>query len=219
VIQCNGTKEIKSIYYSVKLGVEYKFKIISESGEEKEETILINDYYYNITKNLGEGISIDNNAVKAAYNKNYQATITVKEGYVIETLEVKMDGQPITVDKTTGLINIEQVTGDIEITAAAKKVEIQITEPIIATTTTETTSVDDNSQIKGTILYINFSASLEGEKCAIVNKDDGKAVPYLVTTNGKYVFVVTGTYNDNSITKEIEVTVNKYQAAYKYCEI
>ena len=36
---------------TIQLGVEYRVKIISKSGEEKIETILISDYYHIITKN------------------------------------------------------------------------------------------------------------------------------------------------------------------------
>lgn len=43
--------------------------------------------------------------------------------------------------------------------------------------------------------------------------DKSKTVPYEITKNGKYTFIVTGTYNEKIITKEIEVLVNKYQAA------
>ena len=122
IIYCNGNEEFAKDY-EVQLGVECKVKIISKGGQVKEETILINDYYHKITKNLGEGISIDNLAVEAAYNKPYQATITAGNEYVIDTLKVTMGGQEVAVDKETGVINIEKVTGDIEITTTAKKVE------------------------------------------------------------------------------------------------
>ena len=100
---------------TIQLGVEYRVKIISKSGEEKIETILISDYYHIITKNLDEGVSIDNISIKAAYNKPYKATITAKEGYTIDKIIVTIE--TVTVDETTGVINIEKVTGDITITA------------------------------------------------------------------------------------------------------
>ena len=200
-------KEEVGIDYTVTLGVEYKFKITSGNGQEKEETILIGDYYHKITKNLGEGISIDNTAVKAAYNKPYQATITARDEYVIDTIKVTMGGQEVAVDKETGVINIEKVTGDIEITATAKKLEIQITTPIVNTDVNATSSLGANTP-KGTTLYINFKATIEGTNCTIE-----PSVPYSVTSNGKYKFTATGTYQNKTITKEIEVTVNQYQSA------
>ncbi len=114
-------KEQVGIDYSVELGVEYKVKITSESGEVVEKTIKIDDYYYKITKNIGEGLKIDNTAIKAAWNKPYQATITAEGYYIIDTIAVTMGGQVVAVDKTTGVINIDKVTDDIEIKATSSK--------------------------------------------------------------------------------------------------
>ena len=134
--EINGIKEVQmpdgTIYpynkneqvgidYSVELGVEYKVKITSESGEVVEKTIKIDDYYYKITKNIGEGLKIDNTAIKAAWNKPYQATITAEGYYIIDTIAVTMGGQVVAVDKTTGVINIDKVTDDIEIKATSSK--------------------------------------------------------------------------------------------------
>ena len=41
VIQCYGTREEKGIDQEIEVGTEYKFKVISTSGKEREETILI----------------------------------------------------------------------------------------------------------------------------------------------------------------------------------
>ena len=206
-------KEQVGIDYSVELGVEYKVKITSESGEVVEKTIKIDDYYYKITKNLGEGIKIDNTAIKTAWNKPYQATITTEEDYIIDTITVTMGGQAVTVDKTTGVINIDKVTDDIEITATAKKLEIKYTVIAVNTLPSDTTSLGANTQPKGRTLYINIIANLEETKCNVINKDDKKSVPYAITKNGKYIFIVTGTYNGKTITEEKEVLVNQYQAA------
>ena len=63
-------------------------------------------------------------------------------------------------------------------------------------------------QTKGaTTLYINFIATLEGTSCTIE-----PVVPYQVTSNGNYKFTASGTYNGKTVTKEIEVTVNQYEA-------
>ena len=137
-IECFGRTEYAKDNCEVEIGVEYKVKITSKSGETKEEIIYI---------------------------------------------------EP----------------------------EIEIAEPYIGTSSTEldsTKSVADNSQTRGTTLYINFSATLKGTNCTITLKDDtSKTVPYAVTNNGKYTFTVTGIYNGKTITKDIEATVNKYQSA------
>ena len=138
----NGTREEKGIDQEIEVGTEYKYKVISTSGKEREETILI------------------------------EPEIIVGDAY-------------------------------------------------IGTSTTETNStksVPDNSQTKGTTLYINFKATLEkfGTACTVKLKDgtDSDTLPYAITKNGTYTFVVTGTYGNNkTITKEVEVKVNKYQAA------
>ena len=137
----NGTREEKGIDQEIEVGTEYKFKVISTSGKEREETILI------------------------------EPEIIVGDAY-------------------------------------------------IGTSTTETNStksVPDNSQTRGTTLYINFTATLEkygASACTVKLKDgtDLDTLPYVITKNGTYKFVVIGTYENNkTIKKEIEVKVKKYQ--------
>lgn len=142
IVECYGTKKEKAIDYTIEVGIEYKFKIISVSGKEREEIILI---------------------------------------------------EP------------EIITG----------------EAYIGTSTTDTnsgSSVKDNSQIKGTTdLYINFTARLEkfDTECKIKLKDgiEENVLPYKINKNGIYIFIATGTYNGKTVTKTIEVKVNKYKSA------
>ena len=138
----NGTREEKGIDQEIEVGTEYKFKVISTSGKEREETILI------------------------------EPEIIVGDAYIGTS------------------------TAD----------------------TNASNSVANNSQTRGTTLYINFTARLEkfGTACTVKLKGgaDSDTLPYAITKNGTYTFVVTGTYGNNkTITKEIEVKVNKYQAA------
>ena len=220
----SGTKEQISIDYEVELGQEYKFVITTGDGNKTEKIIKIDDYYYNVTKDFGENVTIDNNATKVAYNKTYEATISITDYYyVITGLTVTMGDKTITtsgndvVDINTGKIKIEKVTDNINIKVTTKKLVISATTPYIGASTTitdATKSVANSSQTRGTTLYINFTAKLEGTACTITLKDDtSKTLPYAVTSNGTYTFVATGTYDGKTITKEIEVAVNKYQAA------
>ena len=138
----NGTKDQKGIDQEIEVGTEYKFKVISTSGKEREETILI---------------------------------------------------EP------------EIIVGDAYIGTST-------------TNTNASSSVANNSQTRGTTLYINFTATLEkfGTACTVKLKGgaDLDTLPYAITKNGTYTFVVTGTYGNNkTITKEVEVKVNKYQSA------
>lgn len=124
-IECFGKTEY-GLDYTVKFGEENKIKMISQDGTEQEETILIENYYHNITKNLAEGISIDNKAIKAANNQPYTAKITADENYALGKITVKMGETEIPVDQTTGEINIPNVTDDIEIIALTSGYEWEV---------------------------------------------------------------------------------------------
>ena len=218
----SGTKEQISIDYEVELGQEYKFVITTGDGNKTEKIIKIDDYYYNVTKDFGESVTIDNNATKAAYNKTYEAKVSTEGNYAITSLVVTMGGKTVTtsgndvVDVNTGKIKIEKVTDDINIKVITKKLEIQYTAIAVSTSNSASNkeSLEANTQEKGTTLYINIIATLEGNKCTVVLKaDNSKTVPYAVTENGKYTFIVRGTYNGKTIEEEKEVIVNQYMSA------
>ena len=217
-------KDYIAIDYTVELGKEYKFIITTGDDDKVEKTVKIDNYYYSITKTLGDNAKIDNNEIKAAYNKEYNATVIADGDYILTGLTVTMGGETITtsddnvVDISTGKIKIAKVTGDININVTTKKLEIQVTEPYIGEVSTETDpikSVKDNSQTRGTPLYINFKTTLEGRECKIALKDDTSSItfPYRITKNCKVTFVVTGIYEGKNIEKEIEIVVNKYKSA------
>ena len=112
--------------------------------------------------------------------------------------------------------NAGNVKKSNEVTVTTKKLEIVTTDAYIGTSKTETDatkSATDRSQKKGDSLYINFNATLEGINCKIALKGDPTLItlPYEVTTNGKITFVATGTYSGKTVTKEIEVTVEKFK--------
>ena len=210
------------IDYYVELGKEYKFVITTGDGNKTEKTIKIDDYYYNVTKTLAENAVIDNNATKAAYNKTYEATVSTEGNYAITGITVTMGGQAVTtsgnniVDINTGKIKIEKVTGDIDIKVTTKELKIQCTAVAVSksNSSTATSSEEANTIEKGTPLYINIIATLEGNKCTVVLKSDNtKTVPYQVSSNGKYIFKVSGTYNGKTVEEEKEVIVNQYMSA------
>ena len=121
IIYASGerTKKPIAINYTMDKEQDYLFQIISDNDDDTttDKTIRINDYYYNITKTLGKGLTISNTVTKVAYNEPYQATITAKENCSIDTISVTMGGE--IVDVTDGQINIEHVTGDIVINATS----------------------------------------------------------------------------------------------------
>ena len=207
------------IDYYVELGKEYKFVITTGDGNKTEKTIKIDDYYYNVTKTLAENAVIDNKATKAAYNKTYEATVSTEGNYAITGLTVTMGGQTVTtsgnnvVDVNTGKIKIEKVTGDIDIKVTTKELKIQCTAAVSKSNSpTVTSSEEANTIEKGKPLYINIIATLEGNKCTVVLKSDNtKTVPYQVSSNGKYTFKISGTYNGKTVEEEKEVIVNQYK--------
>ena len=218
----SGVEKKISIDYDVELGVEYRFVVTSGDGSKTEKIIKIDDYFYNVTKTLGDGTAVDNNATKASYNKIFEATVSTTGNYVITGLTVTMGGQNVTtsgndiVDINTGKIKIEKVTGDINITVTTKKLEIQYTAIAVSTSnsSSNTNSEKENTIEKGNTLYINIIATLEGNSCTVVSKaDNSKGVPYPVTANGKYVFKVSGTYNGKTVEEEKEVTLNQFKSA------
>ena len=114
--------------------------------------------------------------------------------------------------------NAGNVKKSNEVTVTTKKLEIVTTDAYIGTSKTETDStksVANNSQTRGTTLYINFTATLEGTACTVKLKDgtDSDKLPYAITKNGTYTFIASGIYNGKTVEKEIEVKVNKYKSA------
>lgn len=183
----NNRKEPVGIDYSVELGKEYKFVITTGDGNKTEKIIKIDDYFYNITKNFGEGVIIDNNITKISYNKTYKATIsTLYTCYEITDFMVTIGGQEATtlgnniVDINTGKISIERVTGDININVITKFDKDKLKDNIkINPSTTDWTNsniqVDvewgyDNDNIKkeistdNGITYNNYVGKFEIEK-------------------------------------------------------
>ena len=218
----SGVEKKISIDYDVELGVEYRFVVTSGDGSKTQKIIKIDDYFYNVTKTLGDGATIDNNTTKVAYNKPYEATVSTEGNYAITSLVVTMGGKTVTtsgndvVDINTGKIKIEKVTDDINIKVTTKELKIQYTAIAVSTSSSasNTSTLGANTQEKGKTLYINIIAKLEGNNCTVVLKtDNSKGVPYPVTGNGKYTFIVRGTYNGKTIEEEKEVIVNQYMSA------
>lgn len=65
----------------------------------------------------------------------------------------------------------------------------------------------------GHIEQCNGKKSVSRDCIIQLGEDEAKTVPSAITKNGKYTFIATGIYNGKTITKEIEITVNKYKSA------
>ena len=160
----------------------------------KDKEIKTDDYVF-IIKAPSEGEPDENNPYIVTIKKNNKLKSTV-----------------------TGTLSIDGKLKWEDVVNGESDAKIQITTPIIGITIDATTSVEDNSQTKGNTLYINFSATLEGENCTIQNKADNQSVPYAITQNGTYTFIVTGEYGGKIISKEVDIVVIKYNVLGAFVE-
>lgn len=71
---------------------------------------------FQITKNLSEGVSIDNKRKRIQKGEPYYATILVEDGVQLSKVEVKMGEEVISIDTENRQISIAQVTDNIVIT-------------------------------------------------------------------------------------------------------
>ena len=95
-----------------------KYEMADGSTIDIGELVLGTTAKYTITNNL-TNCKNSNNSTEITHGESYLATITANVGYEIESITVSMNGGNETV--TNGIIDIENVTGDIIITATAKE--------------------------------------------------------------------------------------------------
>lgn len=120
------TTEVKTLMLSLFKAVVYnnpEMQVTVDALEQKwtgsgsgegEETV-----YYIITNNL-TNVSNSNSAGAVAENTSYSATLTVNDGYEMESVTVTMGGTDITATAyANGVVTIENVTGNVVITANA----------------------------------------------------------------------------------------------------
>ena len=210
IIDCNGEHE-KEIEYTITLGQEYIIKIISEDESVDNEKIKIDSIPCNVTVELSIGAEMNNKSIVTDYGKTYENTITATGDYVITGITAKMDGGTLKVDNTTGRISTEKVTGDIQIIVTTQKMEISITEEVVNTSTSfGGKSEEKNSITAGSSAYIKLKAStnVNGASLTIEPK-----VPYLITKNGNYKFIITAQYNGKKVEMQKNVEVNQFEVA------
>lgn len=73
--------------------------------------------YYTITNLFDSYVHTSNTSSEILSGKSYYSTITVDDGYVIDSITVTMGGTPIEV--TNNQINIDSVTGNIVVAVDA----------------------------------------------------------------------------------------------------
>ena len=106
--------------------------------------------------NLLDNVTNSNAATTATGGGSYQATLSPAAHYAISSVVVLMDGVDVTssvYNSSTGVINIQYVTGDISITASASASEVMLTQ----TLTHVTSSVQDGYVPIGSALQVTYS--------------------------------------------------------------
>ena len=156
------------------------------------------------------------NPVKYTYVADTGDTTTKKIENITEMPYTVTDLQPATTYKVyvIAYYNSGNATESNKITVTTKDPEIVYETVAVNTTNNATTSAAADSITKGTTLYINIVAKLEGQACTVTLKEDStKTAPYAVTKNGRYTFTVKGTYNGKTIAGEKEVIVDQFNEA------
>ncbi len=172
-------------------GTEFSFQVGYREGNNANILIIIRDSTNGINRiELPDKDSIICNGKKEEIGIDYVVQIGVE--YIVKII----------------LPNGEEKQGVILVDP-----DIEISNIIIGTSIGATETVEDNSQTRGTKLYINFNATLEGELCTIEPN-----VPYEINRNGIYSFYITGIYDGRTIKKKIDVEVKKYQASVDYVQ-
>ena len=77
---------------------------------------------------------------------------------------------------------------------------------VVSDSTGAGSSLGEASTRKGTTLYIMLESTISGGTTTV-----SPEVPYAVTENGTYKFIVTGTVNGTAYTKEVSVEVNQFK--------
>ena len=104
------------------------------------------------------------------------------------TLTIEKNGYTVTVDDVGG--NAKITIGDI----------------IVSTNSDGTGAVEEASSVDvGETLYISFSHSIQGGTTTV-----SPSLPYAVSKNGTYKFIVTGTVNGKEYRKNVTVSVNQF---------
>jgi len=210
IIDYNGEHE-KEIEYTIKLGQEYIIKIISEDESIDNEKIRVDSIPCDVKVELSDGAEMSNKSIITDYGKAYENTITATGDYVITGITATIDGGTLKVDNTTGRISTEKVTGDIQIIVTTQKMEISITEEVVNTSTSfGGKSEEKNSITAGSNAYIKLKASTNVNGAILAIDPE---VPYLITKNGNYKFVITAQYNGKKVEIQKNVEVNQFEVA------
>lgn len=173
------------------------------------------EIYYNILFNLGDGLSSANSSTTITGGSTYNTTIISDEGYIVDAVTVTMGGVDVTSTAySNNVINIENVAGDIVITATSKEIPTvvnlfdvnTITEGKYVYITSGELSGNTN---RGVSDYIAVSA---GKSYKITTYTD---VTYTSGADSYCVYDTEKVYNTyGAYSKDTSVTPTKLTATY-----
>ena len=113
----NSKADTSATFYFIDLDKQIIYSV--GYGADIDRTIPYKDVnVYSITYNL-TNINISNTTTDIVEGEKYSATLSIETGYIIDTITITMGGIDISSAYSNGTITIEEVTGDIVITAKA----------------------------------------------------------------------------------------------------
>ncbi len=180
--------------------VDEKLNIIEDDGIY---------FSYEVVENNGSNIKISITIIEEE-NGIRRIELPGREPLEYENNPKRIEGLDYTVQLGKEyIITITSGNGKVKKENLYIEPEIQISDIFINTYQNATSSVDKNSVEKGTnLLYVNFTATLDGNACAIE-----PPLTQPIIRNGTYTYTITGTYNGRIVTKIKEIKVNQYQTA------
>lgn len=156
---------------------------------------------YSITNTLSN-VTNSNNATSVAKNGSYSAIITPNSGYIIQSIVVSMGGIDVTNSVySNGTITINEVTGNIEINAAAILNAVSCTGISLNNTSLEFTTTDSKTLV-ATVTPSNTTDLIvwESSDTSIATVENG-----IVTPKGKGNCKITANCGSKSATCDIIV--------------
>ena len=131
------------------------------------------------------------------------------------TLNVSKNGYTVTVENKTkkGNSSNGDNTIDDDVKPEPEPTLTIGTAKVVANSDGTGDALGEASTYLGNTLYIMFSHSIIGGTTTV-----SPSIPYAVTVNGTYKFIVTGIVNEKSYTKEVSVTVNQFKDTYEYMD-
>lgn len=166
---------------------------------------------YTVTNTLSN-VTNSNNSTEVTEGESYTATITINTGYELSNVIVTMNGEDITSTAySNGIISIENITGDITITATATIIDIACTG--ISLNNTQLTFTNKTSQtLTATVTPSNTTQNItwESSDTTVATVSNG-----VITIVGEGNCTITVRCGSQSATCTITVEFAKVSITWK----